>query len=145
MTNEAHQLAGEIRDGGKDASGDYLAFDFGEPDLYLVEPGGVGRREVEMDVGRLGQELGDPLALMSGVVVGDDVDLPASRLGGDQFCQEGHELFRGTARGGVTQDSTALDVQRGVERERTVPEVLEPVPLQPARRQGQNRADPAPG
>src|SRR5712692_11687975 len=45
------------------------------------------------------------------------------------------------AGGGVTQDAAALDVQRRVEGKRSMPEVLEPVPLQPARRQGQNRVE----
>jgi hypothetical protein len=31
-------------------AGDDLALDFREPDLHLVEPGGVGRSEVEMDL-----------------------------------------------------------------------------------------------
>ena len=31
----------------ENAAGDDIPFDFGEPDLDLVQPGGVGRREVQ--------------------------------------------------------------------------------------------------
>jgi hypothetical protein len=34
-----HEFARQVGDRGKYATRDYVAFDFGEPDLYLVQPG----------------------------------------------------------------------------------------------------------
>ena len=55
--------------------GDHFAFDLGEPDLDLVEPGGVGGREVKLDSGMLLQELADRLSFVGGKMVEDDVNL----------------------------------------------------------------------
>jgi hypothetical protein len=62
---------GEIVDRGEDAAMDEVAFDLAEPELDLVEPGGVGRGEVEMYVG----PLLDATRLMRGEVVEDDVEV----------------------------------------------------------------------
>jgi hypothetical protein len=43
VADESHDLAGQIVDGAEDTARDYLAFNFREPNLYLIEPGGVGR------------------------------------------------------------------------------------------------------
>ena len=80
MPDIAHELAGEIGDGGKDTECDDVTLDLGEPDFNLVEPGRVGRREVQMHIGMLGQEITDPLSLMSREVVENDVDLFPLRL-----------------------------------------------------------------
>jgi hypothetical protein len=44
----AHELAGKVLDGREDAARNDIAFDLGEPELYLIEPGGIGRREMQM-------------------------------------------------------------------------------------------------
>ena len=60
----AHELSCEIVDGGKDASGDDLAFDLGEPDFDLVEPGRIRWSEVELYLWMVRQELLDPWSLV---------------------------------------------------------------------------------
>ena len=55
------------------------------------------------------------------------------------FGQEGHKLLAGVASGGLAMNLAGLSVERGVERESAVADVLETVPLRPAGRQGQNR------
>src|ERR1700754_2340772 len=71
----AGDLAGEIGFGSKDAAGDQIALNFGEPDFDLIEPGRVGWRVVELKVGMGGEELRHGLGLVRRQVVGDDVDL----------------------------------------------------------------------
>src|SRR6266571_5580372 len=41
----------KICDRGEDAPGNDIALDFGKPQLHLVQPGGIGRREVEPPFG----------------------------------------------------------------------------------------------
>ena len=51
VTDVTHELAGQILDRGKDAAGNDIALDPGEPVFDLIEPGGVGRGVMEMDFG----------------------------------------------------------------------------------------------
>jgi hypothetical protein len=48
---------------------------FGEPDLDLVEPGGVSGREVKPDSRMLLEELANRLSFVCGEIVEDDVNL----------------------------------------------------------------------
>lgn len=89
----AHQLSGQVGDGGEDASGNDVALDFGEDQLDLVEPGGVGRDEMDPDVGVGLKEAINELGLVGGEVVGDHVDLAAARLLSNQHLEELDELF----------------------------------------------------
>jgi hypothetical protein len=50
VANVAPNLAGQIRDRCEDAARDQVALDLGEPELDLIQPQGVRRREVQMDV-----------------------------------------------------------------------------------------------
>ena len=78
-TDVTHELTRQVLDRSKNATGDYMAFDFGEPVLDLIEPGGVGRSEVQVNIGMLGQELVNALSFVTGKVIQHDVD---SRPGG---------------------------------------------------------------
>ena len=78
-TDETHELARQVLDRSEDAAGDDVALDFGEPKLDLIEPGGVGRSEVQVNIGMLGQELVNALSFVTGKVIQHDVD---SRPGG---------------------------------------------------------------
>ena len=49
MADVAHQFSPQVGDGGEDAACDDVTFDLGEPQLDLVEPGRVSRREVQVD------------------------------------------------------------------------------------------------
>ena len=71
----AHELAPQIRSRGEDAAVDEVALDFGEPELDLVQPRGIGRREVQSHIPVQRQERAHPLGLMRGEVVEDEVNL----------------------------------------------------------------------
>ena len=70
----ASQLGSQIGYGSKHAAGADLALDFGEPQLDLIEPGGVGGREVESDAGILLEELPYQPRFVGGEIVEDDVN-----------------------------------------------------------------------
>ena len=66
------------------------------------------------------------------------MDFLATRLIGGNVGQEGHELGRGMARRGLAQDLTGLDVKGGVQRQRTVPVILEAMSLGTSGREWQH-------
>lgn len=74
-------LASQVGDRGEDAASDDVTFDFDEPDLDLVEPGGVGGGEVKADSRVLLQKLADRVCLVSREVIEDDVNLLAGGAG----------------------------------------------------------------
>ena len=55
VSDVAHDLPAKVALGGEDAAGDDIALDLGEPDLDLIEPGGIGGRVMELDA-RVGLE-----------------------------------------------------------------------------------------
>src|SRR5919199_1544931 len=75
QSDVAEKLAAEVAGRTEDASGDDVALDLAEPELDLIQPAGVGGREVEMEVLMKTQELLHALALVGRKVVQDDVDL----------------------------------------------------------------------
>src|ERR1700693_2754593 len=141
MTDVAQELARQVVDRGKDPAGDHIAFDPAEPEFNLIEPRGIGGSEVQVHLGMIGQELRDPLGLMGREVVGDEVDLTTSGLQRNNLAQEGHKLLGGMASSGLTQNLAAGGVDRGVERERAMPIVLEAVALDPPRAKRQHRVE----
>src|SRR5262245_3788148 len=89
----AHDLPTKILYRSEDASCDDVALKLREPDFNLVEPGGVGRREVKMNVLVVTKELLDASRFMSGEIVGDDVNLFATGLLYDEVREKGDKLF----------------------------------------------------
>ena len=71
----ASEFASQVGNRGEDTACDDLAFDLGEPDLNLVEPGWVSGREVKPDSRVLLEELTDRLSFVCGEMVQDDVNL----------------------------------------------------------------------
>ena len=53
--DESIDVIPELLDIGEGSAGQGVALENGEPDLDLVEPGAVGRGEVEADIGMAGQ------------------------------------------------------------------------------------------
>lgn len=92
-----------------------------------------------MNLRMLCQELVDPCGLVRREVVSDDMDLLARKLVGHNVGQEGDELRRGVALGRLAQHFTRLRIERRIQRQRAVAEVLEPVALGATRRQRQHR------
>src|SRR5579863_6606786 len=93
----------------------------------------------------VGQEVLDPLRLMSGKVVEDHMDLLSLGLACDQIAQEGDELLAGVAIRRATENGPRLGVQSRVQRQRAVAVVLKPMTLQASRRQRQHRVEPVQG
>src|SRR5215831_8252718 len=118
---------------GEDAACDDVTLDLGEPQLDLVEPGRVSRREVQVDRGVATQELGDLRGLVRRQVVSDHMDFLGRRLIDDDVGQKGDKLCRSVARRGFAQHLTGFGVERGVQRQCAMAIVFKAVPLRPAR------------
>ena len=59
------------------------------------------------------------------------MDFTLSLVTRNQLLQEGDKLLAGMAADGLAQNFTGLGVEGGVERKRSMPDVLETVPLGP--------------
>src|ERR1043166_32477 len=116
-----------------------IALDFRKPEVDLVQPGAIRRREVEMDPGMGGEELFHPLGLMRRQVVADYVDLLALGDLRQEVGQERDKRLAGVTLGRLAETEAGLRLECCVERERAVPDVFKAVPLGPAGRQRQNR------
>ena len=88
--DEVIDVVPELVDIGEAGAGEGAALEDGEPDLDLVEPGAVGRGEMEADVWVAG-EPAFALGLVDRKIVEDDVDLLAW-IGGDDAVHEIEEL-----------------------------------------------------
>ena len=85
-------LAGDA-DAAQDRTGH-----FGEENLDPVEPGGVGWREDKFKApGFGGEETAGFSRAVGRVVIEQDADQHANRIGGVEFLQEGNELACGGA------------------------------------------------
>jgi len=133
-----HQLLGQVAGGFEDAASDDLALQLVEPELDLVQPAGVGRREMQAHIGVTTDELIDQLGLVGREVVENDVDLAIRRLLGDQGSQEGDEFRAGVVLGGLALDLTTGNIQGGVQRKGSITHVFEAVTLGSPRLEGQH-------
>ena len=79
---DVEQFLLEIRDRREDAAPDHLARDLREPQLHLVQPRTVRRREVEVHVRVSGPPVGDRRRLVRGQVVEDDIVSSLARASG---------------------------------------------------------------
>lgn len=129
LADVAHELVLEVGGRCEDAAIDEVALDLAKPRLDLVEPRGVGRREVEVDVLVQAQELAHATGLVGGQVVEDGVNLLTFRLAGDDCSQETDELLAGVARGCPAENLSGLGVEGGIERERSPAHIFEAVAL----------------
>jgi len=71
------EFSSQVGNRGEDAARDDLAFDLGEPDLDLVEPGRVSGREVKLDSRMLLEELANRLSFERTEIVEYDVTVAA--------------------------------------------------------------------
>lgn len=129
----------QIGERGEYAAADHVALDPAEPQLHLVKPGGIGRGEVQVHVGMLGEEGLDLLGLVGREIVRDHMGLLAARLVEHDVGEKGHELGRGVRRSGLAQQLAGLGIEGSVHGERAVAVVLKAVPLEAPRRQRQHR------
>ena len=138
MANVAHDFAMEVGLGFEDATCNKIPLDFGEPDLDLIEPRGVGGGVMELDVGVGAQEALDRFSLMSREVVGNNMNLSVGGLSGDHLAQELYKLSTGMAVGCLAQDFAGGRVQGRIERKSAVAKVFESVTFGPSGRERQD-------
>ena len=110
MPDVATNLAREVCDGREHAAGEHVALDFRKPELDLVEPRRVRRREMEMHVRMVQQEHADGLGLMRGEVVRDHMNLPIFGLARGQIAQKSDEPGTGMFISGFPQNLAGLRV-----------------------------------
>jgi hypothetical protein len=96
------------------ATADRVALDLAEPQLNLVQPGGVGRGEVQMDIAVIRQEVANQFGFVGGEVVENDVDLLSLRLGRHQRTEEGDEFGAGMVGRGVPNNFPGPGVESRV-------------------------------
>ena len=132
-------FSSEIVDGGKDASGDNLPLNLGEPDFDLVKPRRVGGCKMHADLGMMGQKVLEELGFMGREVIRDDVDLASEGLGGHDIGKKVDKLGAGIALSGLAEDFSASGVEGRVKGKGSVAVILETMSLGPAWRKGQNR------
>ena len=92
---------------------DRVPLQLAEPASDLIQPGGIGRREVPSHAGVL-----------------HDVHLAAGRLGGDHLFQERDEFLAGMALAGLP----SMRSQRSIQRQRSVAIIFESMLLGPTGR-----------
>ena len=134
----APNLSGKVSDRGEDAAREQIPFDLGKPELDLVEPRGIGRREMQPHVRMLEQEGAHGLGLMRREIVRDHVNLPPLGLAGHDVTEEFDKRGAGVSRHCLTEHLARLRVQRGEERQRAVAVVLEAMSLGSAGREWQH-------
>jgi hypothetical protein len=91
--DEAIDFFDEVGGGLERAAPDGALSDEGEEAFDLVEPGGVGRREMNVPVRTAGELNSDLGMLVGGVVVDDEMDVELGRHIGLDVTQEGEEFF----------------------------------------------------
>src|SRR6476619_1723360 len=75
LTDVAHEFFIQILDRGENPSRDDIALDLGEPQFYLIEPGGIRRGKMQMNVGMTSKEFLHLRGFVRGEIIGDEVDL----------------------------------------------------------------------
>ena len=90
---EVEDLFLELGDRGERATADGFLGDDIEPDLDLVEPGGVGGSEMDMVAGPSGEPALDLGMLVGAVVVDVEVDVEVRGHVGLDVLEEAHELL----------------------------------------------------
>ena len=93
LVDEGQQLGHQVPLGGKDTSGHHLGLYQVEEDFDHVQPGRVGRDEMEGDAGMLAEPLLDIRRLVATDVVQDHVDGPL-RVVREDAVQEAEEVPR---------------------------------------------------
>jgi hypothetical protein len=139
MPDVTKDFSSKILHGGKDASGDDLPLDLGEPDLDLVKPRRVGGGKMNADLGMTGQKVVDELGFMSREIVSHDVDLASEGLGSYNLGKKVDELRAGMALSRLAKDFSASGIKGRVKGKGAVAVILKAMSLGSARRKRQNR------
>src|SRR6516165_7767261 len=95
---------------------DYISLDFGEPDLNLVEPGGVGWCVMDANITISPQEFPDLRGTMSREIIGDDMNFLGRSLASNDLLEKSHEFRAGMAGRSFAENFATLGVERRKER-----------------------------
>jgi hypothetical protein len=109
------QLSGEVGCRSEDSASDNIALDFRKPDLDLIEPTGIGRGVMDPNRWIGLEELENMLGFMCAQVVGDDVNLSALGLAGDDLVEKADKLCSGMPSGGLSHDVASASVERRIQ------------------------------
>ena len=115
IADEAVDFFDEVGGGHERAATDSALGDEGEEAFDLVEPGGVGGREVSVPTRTAGEPCSDLGMLVGGVVVDDEMDVELGRHIGLDVTQEGEELLM-TMAGFALGDDRAVEHVEGGEQ-----------------------------
>ena len=145
VPNVTKDFSSEIVDGGKDASGDNLPLNLGEPDFDLVKPGRVSGGKMKVDFGILGQKLLDEFGFMGREIISDNVDLASEGLGGHDLGKKVDELGAGMALSGLAKDFSASGIKGRVKGKSSVAVVTQSHELRPCLEKGAEQDPGGPG
>lgn len=120
LGDEVIDLGDEVADAGKGAAANCLVGEQCEEALDLVEPGAVGRDEMEMPVRPARQPGFHARMLVRAVVVHDEMNIHACRDLGLDPAQEGQELLMPVTRLAVGEYVAAEDIEGRKERSRAM-------------------------
>jgi len=104
----------------------------------LVEPGGPRWGQVSMPVGPLGEPVADPVGLMGGVIVHDDMNIEVLRYGSLDPIEEPPELGRAMSPIALADDPPGSDVEGGEQGRDAIPCIVVGVSLDLAGTHWQN-------
>ncbi len=139
MPDVLHELSAQVGQRREDAAGNDVALDLGEPEFDLVEPRGVSRGEVQVNLRMPIQKVVDLARLVGREIVRNHVDFFAARLVDDDVRQKGDEFRGRVSRGGLAEYLAGLGVKRRVQGQRAVAKVFKAVALGAPRREWQHR------
>ena len=140
--NEVIDFRGLVLDAPEGAPPNRLLDDDVEPDLDLVQSGGAGRRQMDIEARMRGQPAPDPGVLVSGVVVDDQMDIQVLRDVRNEMFQEIEILLVAMPLLAFCEDLAGSDFQRGKEGQGAVPDVVVSHPLHVAQAHRQNGLRP---
>src|SRR5687767_15224713 len=112
----ASNLAREIRNGAEDATREQVALNLRKPEFNLIEPGGIGGREVEMDAGMRVEERVHALRFVGRKVIDNHMNLPTAWLRRDDVAEKLDERRTRVARHRLADDLAGGRIQRRIQR-----------------------------
>jgi hypothetical protein len=114
--DEAIDFFDKVGGGLEGATTDDALGDEGEEAFDLVEPGGIGGREVNVPTRTAGEPSSDLGMLVGGVVVDDEMDVELGRHIGLDVAQEGEELLMAMAGFALGDDRAVEHIKVGEQR-----------------------------
>ena len=106
------QLSGEVGCRSEDSPSDDIALDFGKPDLDLIEPTGIGGGVMDPYLWIGLEKSENILGFMCAQVIGDDVNLSAVGLAGEDLAEKVDKLGAGMPSGGLSHDVAGASIER---------------------------------